>query len=167
MRRLGDRRTRNPPRRLRSEQRPGASRPHRSVATGADRLRSRFLCSTAALTGWHPSGVVDLGSPRHAVGCHEPLARPGNAGRRVGISNRGRRRQGRVDLAAGVVARRRPSLCVRPQRLVESVPPDRKEGRTGLPRRCRVRRSALDIREQALRLPRRRPHRGDPGHAHR
>jgi hypothetical protein len=63
-----------------------------------------------------------------------------------------RRRRARGHRAAGVVAGRHAVLRVRPQRLVEPVPLRAWRGASGLPARGGIRRAALGVRQQHVRL---------------
>ena len=95
------------------------------------RRRCRLLRRAAPVAGWLAARLARVAPPEHAMGRHDAAPR---AGRRRRLDRRGgdRRRQPvGLDLAAALVARRRPPLRRRARRLDEPVPVRRRPGRGG------------------------------------
>ena len=127
-----------------------------SEAPQVDRRRPRLLLLAAPLPRRPSPGLAGLGSPRHALERHHPVAGPPVARGHPGRGPSRGRGPGRVDLPAGVVARRGAPLRLGPQRLVEPVPPRGRRGPAGGGRRRRRRGAAVGVPPAPLRLPGRR-----------
>ena len=118
-------------RRRRPRPPPEAPGPRRRAA-GA-RLRERLLRLAPPQPGRPAPGLADLEPPQHALGRLRAVDGPPHpGGRRPGRPARRRRAPG-IDLPARVGAGRAPLLRLRPQRVVEPLPP-----RLGARRRPRL-----------------------------
>ena len=152
-------RARAPRARRRRDQRAGRPARRRHGDAGGDRRRPRLLLQPAHQPRRPPPGLAQLGPPVHAVGRHRAVGR--RTGRRRHPAQRaaGRRRARRIGGAAAMESRRRAALRLRPVRLVEPVPGDRRGHGGARPDGRRVRRASLGLRAQQLRVPARRAHR--------
>ena len=152
--RAGDARA---PRRGRERDRRHRPRERRGLGP---RRRGRLLRGAAPVAGWLAARLARVAPPEHAVGRHDAAPR---AGRRRRLDRRGgdRRRQPvGLDLAAALVARRRPPLRGGARRLDEPVPVRRRPGRGGHGPRGGVRLPRLAVRLLDLRVRGRRVDRG-------
>ena len=104
-----------------------------------------------------PDGVksclVVMGPPQYAVGRDRTVVRRSRRRRHDLRTRTSCRRRGRVDIPTGVEPGRSPSLRVGPDRVVESVPPDRRPRRGSALHGCRLRSSAMGPGDAPLRLP--------------
>ena len=101
-----------------AEQQRRSSRDSRCDRAGR---RRRLLFGSDRQPRRQVPGVAAVASSQHAVGRDRVVGRGVQSGRIDRLAREGRRRQRRVDLPAGVVARRRAVLRVGSHRLVESV----------------------------------------------
>ena len=117
-------------------------------------IRSSAPTAVARLAAVEPS--------EHAVGRHRAVGRADSTPTARSARARRSRAARRVDLPAGMVARRRAVLRVRSHRLVESVSRQRASShRAGASDGGRVRQAAVDVQQSTYAFVDRRTHRGD------
>ena len=123
-----------------------------SIPTRASAPTARQLC------------LALVESSEHAVGRHRAVRRADRRRRLARQAAQSRRRRRRIDLPTELVARRHALFRLRPHQLVESLRRARRQDRADPADGRRVRRAAMGLRHDDLRLPARR-HDHRPLHA--